>query len=432
VSKIRTVIQVFLASPSDVTDERVLVQNVVAELNRSVAPPLGVLLELVRWEEVVPGMGRPQQVILDQAQIEHTDVFIGVLWNRFGTPTGKADSGTEEEFNVAYGSWRDNRKPHIMFYFCQRGANFQHDEELRQRSQVLAFRRRLSQLGVLREYQSAMDFESALRQDLTKHLFTIQKTLEKADVKEGRNSGLSQKIEQKRISESCPAGMVLIRGGEFLCGRTRSKTHLDYDFYIDEIPVTNRDFLEFLNQTNFMSGHQDVSIPLILERFRAAAKSQPDHPIAFITWYEAEAYATWVGKRLPTSLEWERAARGRQGRVYPWGDDFASGLCNSKESGIGTTTPVRAYPRGRSEDGCFDMAGNVFEWTSEWARVPRFSSAPNSEKINRGASFNRPAEDLVCWFSESDPPDLRMKDVGFRCVWTPSSNHCVAPPVPGS
>lgn len=81
-------IRTFLASPADASEERVIVQKVVGELNRSIARSIGVFLDLVRWEDFIPGMGRPQQIILDQANIEETDLFVGVLWNRFGTPTG--------------------------------------------------------------------------------------------------------------------------------------------------------------------------------------------------------------------------------------------------------------------------------------------------------------------------------------------------------
>lgn len=77
------------------------------------------------------------------------------------------------------------------------------------------------------------------------------------------------------------------------------------------------------------------------------------------------------------------------------------------------------YADGRSPYGCYDMAGNVFEWTNDWATRPRFSSTPNSEKINRGGSYNRPDADLVSWYAESDPPWLRMLDVGFRCAVAP-------------
>src|ERR1017187_8021432 len=98
-------VRLFLASPSDVSEERCVVEKTVGEINRSVARALGVTVDLMRWEDVVPAMGRPQQVILDQLDIEDTDLFVGVLWSRFGSPTGKARSGTEEEFTIAYRSW---------------------------------------------------------------------------------------------------------------------------------------------------------------------------------------------------------------------------------------------------------------------------------------------------------------------------------------
>jgi formylglycine-generating enzyme required for sulfatase activity len=149
------------------------------------------------------------------------------------------------------------------------------------------------------------------------------------------------------------------------------------------------------------------------------AKSFPEHPVTAITWHEAVAYAASFGKRLPTEREWEKAARGTDGRIFPWGNMFDSKRCNSRESGLDGTTPVKKYENGRSPFGCYDMAGNVFEWTNDWSQRPRFSPLPNSEKVNKGASYNRPAENLVCWFSESDPPSLRMVDVGFRCVYVP-------------
>ena len=213
--------------------------------------------------------------------------------------------------------------------------------------------------------------------------------------------------------------MVKVAGGEFLVGRAGLKTVLSYDFYIDDVPVTYRDFFTFMEETGFMVRHPSPEIWRVVAYLGHGASERPDHPVTMVTWHDAQANATWSGKRLPTSFEWERAARGRDGRMYPWGNEFDPLCCNSRESGIGSTTRVYQYPSGQSVDGCLDMAGNVFEWTSDWAESPRFSTAPNSEKINRGGSYNREAHDLICWYGESDPTDLRMADVGFRCVWTP-------------
>lgn len=111
-------LRLFLASPSDVSNEREIVNKVVAQLNRTIASELGCMIRLIRWEDMVPGIQqRAQDVILDQVDIESTDIFLGVLWNRFGTPTGQANSGTEEEFNIAYQSWVQHRRPRILLYF---------------------------------------------------------------------------------------------------------------------------------------------------------------------------------------------------------------------------------------------------------------------------------------------------------------------------
>lgn len=417
-----TEVQVFLASPSDVSDERQIVGDVVAELNRTVAPDLGFLMRLIRWEDMVPAIERrAQQVILDQAELDASDIFIGVLWNRFGSATGEATSGTEEEFNLAHDAWRQHGQPRIMFYFCHRAATLVKKEELEQKLAVLNFKEALSKRGIYKEYNSTEDFESRLRQDLTRQLLNIK---ENGTVKsDATQQGTAHTHTAAANPVAPPEKMIKMDAGRFFVGPGSTEAVLDYDFYVDDAPVTNQDFLEFMEATGFMVRHPGPETRRVLQYLVSAANERPDHPVTMLTWYDAQAYATWVGKRLPTSLEWERAARGRDGRMYPWGNDFDSLRCNSKESGIGTTTPVYQYPNGRSEDGCFDMSGNVFEWVSDWPERPRFSSAPNSEKVNHGASYNRTANHLVCWHTESDPPDLRMTDVGFRCAWTPRSNN---------
>ena len=113
------IIRIFLASPSDVEDERHIVERVVGEINQIVYRRENVRLELLKWEtHVSPTMGRPQQTILDQIG-PHYDILLGIMWKRFGTPTGKANSGTQEEFNKAYEQWKQYGHPRIMFYFSQ-------------------------------------------------------------------------------------------------------------------------------------------------------------------------------------------------------------------------------------------------------------------------------------------------------------------------
>src|SRR5450432_339291 len=111
-------IRVFLASPGDVVAERDALADVVSDLNHTLGQTLDFVVELVRWEtHAWPGFGKDAQDVIN-AQIGPYDVFLGVMWKRFGSPTGRAPSGTVEEFEGAYELWKTHGAPHVMFYFC--------------------------------------------------------------------------------------------------------------------------------------------------------------------------------------------------------------------------------------------------------------------------------------------------------------------------
>lgn len=170
-------VRLFIASPGDVQSEREALSKVINELNltiSTIAPEKGIILELVRWEtHCYPAMGRVQSII--NKQIGIYDIFIGIMWRRFGTPTGVAESGTEEEFKLAYHEWEKNKKtPHIMFYFCQAGsAPPKLSEEIEQFKKIIAFRSELSKKGFVWEYPDHTSFADIVRPHLIQVLSSI-------------------------------------------------------------------------------------------------------------------------------------------------------------------------------------------------------------------------------------------------------------------
>jgi formylglycine-generating enzyme required for sulfatase activity len=207
-----------------------------------------------------------------------------------------------------------------------------------------------------------------------------------------------------------PAG-PFIMGGEY--GFSVQVACIEQDFFIARTPVTNAEYARFVMATGHRPPrHWGGDTPP--EQLR-------DHPVVHVSWHDAVAYADWAGMRLLTEQEWEKAARGIDGRVYPWGDPFDPGRCNSSESDIDTTTPVGRYSPefnpelvegGDSPCGCTDMAGNVWEWTrSKW----RPSDKP---RVLRGAAFVNAARNVRCVTRLRRDPTYRYKLGGFRVGMT--------------
>jgi hypothetical protein len=168
-------ISIFLASPGDVAEERQLARDVIDEINRTTGRDRGFRLEVIGWDtDSFASYGSDgQSLINDQiGQMEDHDLFVGILWNRFGSKTPRADSGTEEEFNRAEESFRRIHQPNIMFYFCQRPTNLRSASELEQKGKVLAFRERVQQGGLTGDYTASNEFQAKFRHDLSRWLAT--------------------------------------------------------------------------------------------------------------------------------------------------------------------------------------------------------------------------------------------------------------------
>ena len=167
-------LRIFVASPSDVPDERDVVSVVVDELRRIVGDLRQVELEAVRWEtHAWPDAGDDAQAVINR-EIGQYDIFIGVMWRRFGTPTGRAESGTGEEFERAYQAFREFGRPKIMFYFRVTPFYTSDLTDLDQFTKVVAFRKKLEEAGVLFwQYQSPLEFERFVREHLIRQIFDV-------------------------------------------------------------------------------------------------------------------------------------------------------------------------------------------------------------------------------------------------------------------
>ncbi len=225
--------------------------------------------------------------------------------------------------------------------------------------------------------------------------------------------------------------LVLIPPGEFTMGSDTGREdekplhEVDLDaryLHVGKYPITNAQYKRFVDATRHQAPRHwsGGSIP----------EGKEDHPVVWVSWDDARAYCRWLANetgqavRLPTEAEWEKAARGTDGREYPWGDKFDKRKCNSQESGIEDTTPVGKYSRqGDSPYGVADMAGNVWEWTSSLYQDYPYDADDGREdpeaegsRVARGGAFYNPHGGVRCTFRLGAKPYGRNVDLGFRIV----------------
>ncbi len=220
------------------------------------------------------------------------------------------------------------------------------------------------------------------------------------------------------------APLMLVPAGNFTMGddveSPQREIYLDA-FYIDRYEITTGRYAKFLEATG--SAHP----PDGWESLKLATGAEL--PVIGVDWNDAAAYCKWAGRRLPTDAEWEKAARGTDGRTYPWGNDLptldhANHQNASAEAYDGGLRNVGTHPAGRSPYGVDDLAGNASEWAADWYA----DSFPRSERRNpkgpetgvarvvRGSGRFDPADRLIVTKRYHANPDTRMEDIGFRCA----------------
>jgi formylglycine-generating enzyme len=237
--------------------------------------------------------------------------------------------------------------------------------------------------------------------------------------------------EESRI-ENDPVEMVVIPAGSFIRGsaagegrldeQPRRKLYLD-TFAIDKYEVSNARYGQFLEDTL-----HKPPLNVFGERPLHKETDIADLPVVQVTWHDAVDYCFWAGKRLPTEAEWEKAARGTDGRLFPWGNESPTAQrANYEKEWDGRTTfvEVTALPEGQSPDGLFNLSGNVREWVQDWYDPEYYSIAPNKNpkgpetgilKVIRGGSWKSFDMDLRTASRGKGGFALKTHGIGFRCA----------------
>ena len=270
-----------------------------------------------------------------------------------------------------------------------------------------------------------------------------------------RTIGTSE--SKQEIAVYTPAGtrteMVLAPKGKFTMGSENGSSnerpvHTVYldGYYIDRYEVTNEQFKAFVAATGYKTTAERMGLGYVLvgserKELRGADWRHPrgpgddlsdrmDHPVVQVSCYDGQAYCTWAGKRLPTEAEWEKAARGTDGRMYPWGDEWDPARLNWEEGGVLDgfvyTAPAGKYPAGTSPYGVHNMAGNVLEWCADRYDNAYYSKSPGQNpqgpsdgdfRVLRGGSWYGTRYGARCTLRHKPlAPSGRSDLIGFRCA----------------
>jgi formylglycine-generating enzyme required for sulfatase activity len=208
--------------------------------------------------------------------------------------------------------------------------------------------------------------------------------------------------------------------GDAYLGQPRHRVYLP-EYWISRTPVTQAHYQVYVEATR-------ANTPDLWEGGKPLP-GREQHPVVSVSWEDARRYCAWLSEtagrahRLPTEAEWEKAARGTDGRIYPWGDEWDAARCNTSEGGLEAVAPVGGYPQGASPYGVLGMAGNVWEWTSSAradypydARDGREDQEIETRRIVRGGSFLLDRRYARCAVRYGSDPARRAWMYGFRVV----------------
>jgi formylglycine-generating enzyme required for sulfatase activity len=241
-----------------------------------------------------------------------------------------------------------------------------------------------------------------------------------------QTTGSAKKNTKTKQPSSKPlSGMAFISKGEFVMGSNErwddeAPEHISSTkaFYMDLNEVTNSDYEKFVVATKHVTPYHwpEGNIP----------KKKEQHPVVYVSWFDASNYCKWAGKRLPTEQEWEKAARGQDGLIYPWGNQWALDKSNHPYKNSTGTEPIGSYPKGRSPYGLNDMSGNVWEWVDSYYLphpdnpVTRAEYGKDKRVLKGGSWFD--CLSYGCGLSAPTfnrsffTPEVKNNSFGFRCA----------------
>lgn len=390
--------RVFISYTSEFTtypEKKSFIDAAVAAVNRAGSVPYNMEYFTARDQ-------KPAEYCV--GHVKECDVYIGIIGFRYGSPVrDRPDvSYTELEFEAA----TEARTIKRLVFLLDPGAVVPAGRfmDLEYGVKQEKFRKRLVGADI-----TCGSFSDA--HQLEKLIYQALKEYEK-------EMGESNPRQIDHASSAVLEHMVKVPKGPFLYGEGRGRQELNHDYWIDIYPVTNEQYGKFILANGYeekdhwspegWKAKGNITVPSFWDK---EDFNKADHPVVGVCYYEAEAYAKWRKKRLPTEQEWEKAARGDDGRHYPWGNDFDTNKCNGFTSQIGHTTPVSQYPNGISPYGCYDMVGNVSEWCAS-----QHDGVRQDYCVLRGGGWDATQKFLKISNRGTSYPLYRYFNIGFRLV----------------